>query len=84
VSKSRALLAAIAAVGLLVIPAEAHEKEGMAAADAAYMAAAAPGPEHAAMAAIEGSYRADTKTWMDPTADPIISSGTTEFKMRTM
>ncbi|NNG16401.1 MAG: DUF1579 domain-containing protein [Gemmatimonadales bacterium] len=82
-SKFSALLTAIAAVGLLVIPAgaEAQEKEGMAAADAAYMAAAAPGPQHAAMAAIAGSYRADVKTWMDPTADPIVSTGKTEFKM---
>lgn len=82
-SKFSGLLATIAAIGLAVIPAgtEAQEKEGMAAADAAYMAAAAPGPQHAAMAAIEGSYRAEIKTWMDPTVDPVISTGKTEFKM---
>jgi hypothetical protein len=82
-SKFSALLTAFAATGLVVIPAgvQAQEKEGMAAADVAYMAAAAPGPQHAAMAAIEGSYHADVKTWMDPTADPVVSSGKTEFKM---
>ena len=81
--KSSALPIAIATAGLLAIPtgAPAQEKEGMAAADAAYMAAAAPGPQHAAMAAIAGSYRAEVKTWMDPAADPIVSEGKTEFKM---
>lgn len=82
-SKFSTLLAAIAAVGLAVVPAgvDAQEKEGMAAAEAAYLAAAAPGPQHAAMAAMAGSYRADVKSWMDPTADPVVSSGKTEFKM---
>ena len=81
--RCKALLAAIAVAGLAAIPAgaNAQEKEGMAAAEAAYMAAAAPGPQHAAMAAMAGSYRADVKSWMDPTADPVVSSGKTEFKM---
>jgi hypothetical protein len=81
--RTSTLLAVMAAAGLAVIPAgaQAQEKEGMAVADAAYMAAAAPGPQHAAMAAMAGSYRAEVKTWMDPTADPVVSSGKTEFKM---
>lgn len=78
-----ALLATIAVAGLAAIPASANaqEKEGMAAAHAAYMAAATPGPNHAGMAAMAGHYRADVKVWMDPTADPVVSTGKTEFKM---
>lgn len=62
----------------------AQEQEGMPNQDAlmaAYAAAAAPGPQHEAMASMAGKYEAKVKSWMDPTAPPIESTGSAEFKM---
>ncbi|USO00314.1 MAG: DUF1579 family protein [Phycisphaeraceae bacterium] len=41
----------------------------------ACMAAAATAPEHELLKAFEGTWKAEVKMWMDPSADPMVSTG---------
>ena len=45
---------------------------------AAMMKAAAPGPEHAALNPLVGTWKTTTKMWNDPAAQPTTSEGTCE------
>lgn len=47
---------------------------------AAYATAGTPGPNHAWLASLEGSWRVETKAWMGP-GDPQLSKGTAAMKM---
>ncbi len=47
----------------------------------AWAKAAAPGPEHEAMASMAGMWDAQVKNFMDPAAPPMESKGTAEFAM---
>ncbi len=46
----------------------------------AFMKAATPGPEHAKLKAFEGSWTTVTKSWHDPSSQPMESKGTREAK----
>ncbi|MFQ5888616.1 MAG: DUF1579 domain-containing protein [Gemmatimonadota bacterium] len=48
---------------------------------AAYMAAASPGAEHQKLAAWVGEFEVDTKFWITPGAEPMLSTGKAERKM---
>lgn len=56
--------------------AQSHDE---AAAMEAYMAAAAPGPHHEAMAAKAGSWKTTNKMWTKPGQPPMESTGTSEL-----
>lgn len=43
---------------------------------AAYQKAATPGPEHRALDAFVGTWKATVTSWMDPSAPPEVSTGT--------
>jgi hypothetical protein len=45
------------------------------------MAKFEPGPEHAELKKVEGSYDVGVKMWMDPSQPPMESKATAEFKM---
>lgn len=47
----------------------------------AWQKAMTPGPEHAALAKMEGSYSLTVKMWLEPGAEPMISSGTALRRM---
>lgn len=55
-------------------PAQAQDEAEM----KAMMAAAAPGPHHAALAAKAGSYKTTSKMWMGPGQEPMETVGTAE------
>lgn len=46
---------------------------------AAWTAAMTPGPEHAAMADMVGTWKTTMKMWWDPSAEPMTSTGTSEI-----
>lgn len=48
---------------------------------AMYEEMAKPGPQHAALKALAGSWKANISAWMDPSAEPMKSTGTVERKM---
>jgi hypothetical protein len=57
-------------------PAQAQDDAEM----KAMMAAATPGPHHAALAAKAGSYKTTSKMWMEPGQAPMETVGTSELK----
>jgi len=87
-SKTAAALTLIAACAALAAPALAQEGEAMPemtpeqqAEMEAYMNAGTPGPEHALMAKEVGTYDVAVKSWMDPAAPPMESTGTATRSM---
>ncbi|MFZ5515887.1 MAG: DUF1579 family protein [Candidatus Zhuqueibacterota bacterium] len=48
---------------------------------AEYMKLAVPGPEHALFGPLVGTWNMDIKVWMQPGAEPMVFSGTSENKM---
>ena len=82
------LVAAMALIGtvLSAAPVSAQEpaktmEEGEGTVMAAYMAAATPGAEHGRLAAMTGKYTVTVKWWMDPSAEPQVSTASVERKM---
>jgi hypothetical protein len=57
------------------------EAPDMAAMMAMYEEMAKPGPQHEALKALAGSWKANMTCWMDPNAEPMKSTGTAERKM---
>jgi len=45
-----------------------------------FAAMSAPGPEHAVLEVFPGKWNYVCKLWMDPTAEPMESNGTSEYK----
>lgn len=66
---------AMAAEGMGEMPAE------MAAMMEKYMEAAQLGPEHELLSHMVGTYEMTVKSWMDPNAEPMVSTGTAEREM---
>jgi hypothetical protein len=56
------------------------EKYSPEAAQQAWMKAAQPGPEHALLQTMVGSWEYSSKMWMDPSKPPVQNSGTCERK----
>jgi hypothetical protein len=78
----RALLTGLVAIGsftLLTPPAFAQE--GMEAEMAAWQKAGQPGPHHEHLAAYAGTWQAETKFWPEPSAEPMVSPATIEYRM---
>ena len=64
----------------LIFPAAAPAQDGNAEMEA-WIKAATPGAAHAELAAMEGMWTYTSKMWMDPTADPMESRGTSKKHM---
>jgi hypothetical protein len=60
-----------------VLAQEPEQDEAM----AAYIAAAAPGEAHAWLAGMAGKFEVTTKMWMDPSAEPEVSTSTQSAEM---
>lgn len=72
------------ALAFFVLPLSAQDKPGSAAMDAmmkTMMAAMTPGEQHKALAACEGIWDAEVKSWMAPDAPPTVSKGSATMKM---
>jgi hypothetical protein len=57
------------------------QDEDQAAMMAAYQQAGQPGMHQEQLAALVGSWEAETKFWMDPAGEPMVSSATLEYRM---
>lgn len=78
----RAFLICLLAVGSLSLWASpAVAQEGMDAEMAAWQKAGQPGPQHKQLAALTGTWQAETKFWAEPSAEPMTSPGTIEYRM---
>ena len=63
---------------------EQQEEQQTQAADAmmeAWQKAGTPGEHHEQLAALVGTWNADLKFWMDPSAEPLTSKGTIDYSM---
>ncbi len=60
-------------------PAAAQQE--MEAAMAAWQEAGQPGVQHEHLAVLTGTWQAETKFWMDPSAEPMVSPATIEYRM---
>jgi hypothetical protein len=83
---SALIAATLATLVLLSLPALAQEhaqemSPEEAAMMAAYMKAGAPGEAHSHLAERAGTWKVEIKSWMDPKADPTVSTGTTTLEM---
>ncbi|MEZ4388005.1 MAG: DUF1579 domain-containing protein [Candidatus Krumholzibacteriia bacterium] len=78
-----ALLALATLVGLSGASSSRAEDQPMSEADMMkiYMAAAAPGPEHAMLAGSAGTWSVKLSSWMDPTAEPTVTEGSETARM---
>lgn len=80
---------ALACLTLMAVPASAQEEkeqqeEQVQAADAmmeAWAKAGTPGEKHEQLAALVGTWDAEMKFWMDPSAEPLSSTGTVTYEM---
>ncbi len=59
----------------------AAQEDDMAAMMAAWQKAGQPGMHHQHLAVLVGTWDAETKMWMDPSAEPMTSSATMEYRM---
>ena len=72
----------VLAIGSLTLgtkPAAAQQE--MEAAMAAWAEAGKPGVHHEHLAALTGTWQAETRFWMDPSAEPMVSPATLEYRM---
>jgi hypothetical protein len=70
---------AIGSLALWTSPAAAQEE--MDAEMAAWQKAGQPGAHHDHLATFAGTWQAESKFWMEPSADPTVSPATIEYKM---
>ena len=70
---------AIGSLALWAPPAAAQQE--MEAAMAAWAEAGKPGVHHEHLAALTGTWQAETRFWMDPSAEPMVSPATAEYRM---
>ncbi len=72
------LASLLTCLALWATPATAQEPE---AAMEAWMKAGKPGKQHERLAALVGTWQAETKFWMDASAPPMTAPGTIEYRM---
>ncbi|UCF20015.1 MAG: DUF1579 domain-containing protein [Gemmatimonadota bacterium] len=75
------LLACLLTFLALSASSAAAQEDDMAATMAAWQKAGQPGVQHQHLAALVGTWDAETKFWMDPSAEPMASTGTIEYRM---
>jgi hypothetical protein len=76
------LFAALLLSSLALWPAPAAaQNEDMAAMMEAWQKAGQPGTHHKHLAKIVGTWEAETKMWMDPSGEPMVTPATIEYKM---
>jgi len=73
------LLGALFAGGFALGRAGAGEEAGAGVDQAAWMELAQPGPQHAGLMKLAGTWKVQGKSWMDPAADPVEYGGESVF-----
>jgi len=71
----------VGALAIWAMPAAAQQEQEAAAMMEAWQQAGQPGQAHEHLAQLVGHWQAETKFWMEPSAEPLISSATIEYEM---